>query len=180
MGDFGEIGRDTAVIVIALGAAVFDVRVRRIPSWLTLPGIAAGLVYWAIASTPRQFAGVAAVTALTFVVGFLLYAVSILGGGDGKLLTCVAALEGPGLFAECIAWMLVAGVVISIAILGWRRALVPLARRIGVSFVDLLRFGVASNPIAGSEPHRMPFAVVVLVAVVATMAAQRAGIRILP
>ncbi len=180
MGEFGANARDTAVILVSLGAAVFDVRFRRIPSWLTLPGIAAGFGYWAITSTPRQFAGVVAVTALTFVVGFLLYAVSILGGGDGKLLTCVAALEGPGLFAECVAWMLVAGVVISIAILGWRRALVPLARRIGVSLVDLLRFGIVSNPIEGSEPHRMPFAVVVLIAVVLTVAGQRAGFRLLP
>jgi Flp pilus assembly protein protease CpaA len=85
VGDPGDLGRDIVVVLVAVVAAVFDVRVRRIPSWLTLPGIAAGFVYWARHSTPGQFAGVVAVTALTFVIGFLLYTASILGGGDGKL-----------------------------------------------------------------------------------------------
>ena len=158
---------------------MFDLRIRRIPSWLTLPGIAAGFVYWALVSTPGQFAGVVAVTALTFGVGFLLFTASILGGGDGKLLTCVAALAGPGMFAECVVWMLITGVVVSIAILAWRRALVPLASRIGRWFVDLLRFGIVANPMEGSEAHRMPFAVVVLIAVVVTVTARHAGFRLL-
>lgn len=159
---------------------MFDLRIRRIPSWLTLPGIAAGFVYWALISTPGQFAGVVAVTALTFGVGFLLYAASILGGGDGKLLTCVAALAGPGMFAECVVWMLITGVVVSIAILAWRRALVPFGRRFGTSLVNFLRFGVVSNPLEDSEPHRLPFAVVVFGALVVTVAARRAGIGLLP
>lgn len=180
MDDAGGIGREAVLVLVALVAAGYDVRVRRIPSWLTLPGIAAGLGYGAIRSTPREFAVLVAVAALTFVAGFLLFVASILGGGDGKLLTCVAALAGPGMFAECLVWMLIAGVVISIAVLGWSRALLPLARRLGRSLFDLLRFGVVTDPMGESEPHRMPFAVVVLAAVIATVAARHAGITLLP
>ncbi len=166
--------------MITLAAAVYDVRFRRIPSWLTLPGIAIGLMFWAAAATPREFVAVVAVVVLAFLVGFLFYATGILGGGDGKLLTCVAALQGPKAFGECVVWMLVAGVAVSVALLGWRRALIPLVRRISSSLVDFLRFGVMSNPIEGEKPHRMPFAIVVLIAVVATLTARHAGVTLLP
>jgi Flp pilus assembly protein protease CpaA len=177
--DPAGIGRDIAVALLVLAAAAFDVRVRRIPWWLTVPGIGAGVCFGAITSTPRQFAGWMAITALTFAAGFVLYIASILGGGDGKLLTCVAAMAGPGMFAECIAWMLITGVVVSIAILTWTRALVPFARRVGVSLVQFMRSGTISDPMEGREPHRMPFAVVVCGGVLTALVAHRIGIRLL-
>lgn len=179
MDDAAGIGRDIVVALVVLAAAVYDVRIRRIPWWLTVPGIGAGLGFGAIISTPLQFAGWVAITALTFVAGFVLYMTSILGGGDGKLLTCVVAMAGPGMFAECIAWMLITGVVVSIAILTWTRALVPFARRLGLSFLQFMRSGTISDPMEGREPHRMPFAVVVCGGVLAALVAQRIGIRLL-
>jgi hypothetical protein len=83
------------------------------------------------------------------------------------------------MFAECIGWIVIAAIVISIAILGWSRALLPFARRAGRSIHDAVRFGIASDPMAGAEPHRMPFALVVFAGVLAAVAAQRAGVLLL-
>lgn len=180
MDDVAGNGREAILVLVALVAAGYDVRFRRIPSWLTVPGIAAGLVFGAMTSTPRQFALLLAVAALTFAAGFLLFVTSILGGGDGKLLTCVAALAGPEKFAECLVWMLIAGVVFSIAILAWSRALLPWLGRLGRSVAGLLRFGIAPDPMGEHEPHRMPFAIVVLAGGIAAIAARHAGVTLLP
>jgi Flp pilus assembly protein protease CpaA len=164
---------------VVIPAAVLDIRTRTVPSLVTVPGIVLGLVLWAADATPRQYAGVFAVVLLTFVAGFVLFASGILGGGDGKLLTCVAALEGPKQFGECLIWILVMAVVASMAILARRRTLAPLFRRLGQGMSDLLRFGAPSGSLVAGEPHRLPFALVVLLGTAAQWAAHLAGVAIL-
>jgi Flp pilus assembly protein protease CpaA len=174
VGDFSGIVQDTAVVLVTGTAAVFDLRTRRIPSQLTVLATLGGLLYGVFTLTPSQFGWLVGFTASMFACGFLLYVATVLGGGDGKLLTCVAALTGPGMFAERMAWLLVSGVVVSIAVLAWARALLPLLRRLAGAVRQWTQFGVLSNPLAGYELHRMPFAVVILIGVVLSIVARRA------
>lgn len=84
-----------AALAIATGAAVCDLRMRRIPNLLTFGAAATGLVYHLISGGGEAFGDSAAgwlVGALVFVVPFALRG---LGGGDVKLLAALGAWLGP-------------------------------------------------------------------------------------
>ncbi|EID11068.1 A24 family peptidase [Mycolicibacterium phlei] len=82
-----------AVLVWLLALSVFDLRERRLPNWLTLPGAA---VIPAVAALhgrgPAALAGAGALFAVYLVVH--LVAPASLGAGDVKLAPGIGALTG--------------------------------------------------------------------------------------
>lgn len=92
--------------VVVVAAAVTDLRARRIPNWLTLPSMAAGLVLNAVDGrlTPALLGMSAAL-----VLYFAFFALGFRGAGDGKLMGVVGAFVG---------WPDIATVVILVALLG--------------------------------------------------------------
>ncbi len=87
--------------------AVFDLRRRRIPNWLTLPALAIAL-WWAWG------AGTLGLALVTLAAGFLAFQADGLGGADGKLATVQAAVSP--------AALLITGLLIGITFLGLRLA----------------------------------------------------------
>lgn len=106
---------------IVLAAAVFDLRFRRIPNWLTGSGVALG---FAANLYERGFgsgllfslSGLAVATA----VYMLLYVLRALGGGDVKLMSAVGAFAG---------WQNWIGIFLVAAILGGFAAVILAAAR---------------------------------------------------
>ncbi len=103
------------------GAAV-DLRTGKIPNWLTLPAMAAGLVINCFAGLGlgRALEGMLAALAVYFV----FFAIGFRGAGDGKLMGAVGAFVG---------WPQVAVVMMIVALLGGLGAL-ALAWQRGVLF----------------------------------------------
>jgi prepilin peptidase CpaA len=97
IGEFFLPGTGQILLGVLTGvAALYDVRFRRIPNWLVLAGIIAGLA-WSIyvAGWPglgRSSAGLG----LGFALYFPLYLIRARGAGDVKLLAAVGAVTGPG------------------------------------------------------------------------------------
>jgi len=81
-------------ILVAV-AALFDIRFRRIPNWLVLAGIIAGLAWNAYSSGWSGLGSCAAGLGLGFVLYFPLYLLRARGAGDVKLLAAVGAIAGP-------------------------------------------------------------------------------------
>jgi len=113
---------EVILLVLVLVAAAYDIRYRRIPNWLTLPGVIAGLVLNAFVQTPApavlSFGGLLFALkglALAFGVYFFLYAIRAMGAGDAKLMAAVGALVG---------WQDWFGIFIVSAIIGGVAALV--------------------------------------------------------
>jgi prepilin peptidase CpaA len=75
-----------ALLILAATATWFDLRERKIPNWLTIPALVAGLLLnrW-------DGAAGALLGAAFYLPGFLL---GMAGGGDVKLLAAVGALAG--------------------------------------------------------------------------------------
>ncbi|GEM_PF-3071152 len=72
----------------AIAAGIYDAFTGEIPEWITVPMIVLGLIYawW------QGFIVAAAVVAVvTFIIGYAFYYTGLLGGGDGLLLTGIAA-----------------------------------------------------------------------------------------
>jgi prepilin peptidase CpaA len=91
-------------------AAITDLRVRRIPNWLTLTvvlsGLAQSLTSWALISPKQSLLGLV----VGFAVTFLLYIVGGRGAGDVKLTAGIGAWLGPW----PVLWVFVVAAIVSL------------------------------------------------------------------
>ena len=85
-----------ALVTLVSIAAVYDYRYRRIPNWLTLTGLIAGLGLNFILSGLTGLGGSARSLLFGFIVYFVLYLLRAMGAGDVKLMAAVSAMAGPG------------------------------------------------------------------------------------
>ena len=114
-------GVEVVLIVLVLAAAVYDVRYRRIPNWVSVSGAVIGL-----GLNTFLFNGVSGLIfsakglALGFGLYFLLYALHAMGAGDVKLMGAVGSLVG---------WQDWFGIFLITAILGGILALLVMVLR---------------------------------------------------
>jgi prepilin peptidase CpaA len=91
-------------------AAVTDLRVRRIPNWLTLTlvlsGLAQSLTRWALISPKQSLLGLV----VGFAVTFLLYIIGGRGAGDVKLTAGIGAWLGPW----PVLWVFMVAAIVSL------------------------------------------------------------------
>jgi prepilin peptidase CpaA len=156
------------VMFLAIWAGGMDWRFRRIPNWLTMPGIALGFVVngladgWPGLKTSVLGAGLGLAILLPFVL------VRALGGGDWKLVGAMGAFLGPGRLVEVlIGSMLVAGAMALMLIVykgRIRQSLGNMAHMLG-SFLTL-RLPGPEVSLDNPESAKIPFGVAVAVTVV--------------
>lgn len=114
-------GIELVLIALVLGAAVYDIRYRRIPNWLTVMGVAVGLLLnsFLYPGWPGLRLGLLGL-AVAFGVYFVLYALRAMGAGDVKLMAAIGAMVG---------WQNWFGIFIITAIFGGAAALVLVLMR---------------------------------------------------
>ncbi len=81
--------------MLAIAAAVWDVRQHRIPNWLTLPGVVAGIVLRSALLGWKGFGSAVAGCVLGGGVLLLFYMIRAMGAGDVKLMAAIGSLVGP-------------------------------------------------------------------------------------
>ena len=85
-----------ALIVTAIAAAYYDLRVRRIPNWLNLSGVILGLglntYFESFHGTLHALGGLS----VALCVYLPLYALKGMGAGDVKLMAAIGAMTGAG------------------------------------------------------------------------------------
>jgi prepilin peptidase CpaA len=86
---------EMVLLALLVGAAIYDVRYRRIPNWLTLCGVLLGLLLNWLIGPPE---GGVLFSVEGFVAGFgvymFLHLLRAMGAGDVKLMGAVGALVG--------------------------------------------------------------------------------------
>ncbi len=111
------------LLLLVIAGVYFDLKERRIPNWITMPGLAAGLLLQGfnggagglLTALVGSAAG-AALLAIPFALGWL-------GGGDLKLLAAIGALMGINFTLTTLLFSLAAGCIIAIAWLTVKRSL---------------------------------------------------------
>ncbi len=107
-------------VLVAIGAGILDWRYRRIPNWLTVSGLAAGV---AVNTILFRWPGLkAALLGTALGLGLLLPFVLVrsLGAGDWKLAGALGACLGPRqLLSVLMGTILVAGVM-ALAVVVWK------------------------------------------------------------
>ena len=114
-------GVEAVLLVLVLGAAVYDVRYRRIPNWLSVSGVLIGLalntfLYQGWPGLRLSLSGLV----VAFGVYIVLYALRAMGAGDVKLMGAVGALVG---------WQDWFGIFLTAAIVGGAMALILVATK---------------------------------------------------
>ena len=105
------------LVVIVLVAAASDIRTRRIPNWLTLPGVLAGiLVNVVMAGLPGLKMSLTGL-ALAFGLYLVLYVLRAMGAGDVKLMAAVGAIVGPAQWFAIFIATAVAGGIFAVALM---------------------------------------------------------------
>jgi prepilin peptidase CpaA len=109
------------VLLIVIPAAMFDLRQRRVPNWITLPAILLGIALNGIldfrdANLRNSLLGLG----LAFLIYFPLYLLRAMGAGDVKLMAAVGAIMG---------WANWLGIFVLTAVIGGLAAIVAVAAR---------------------------------------------------
>lgn len=155
-------------IVPALIAGVTDWRTRRLPNWLTVSTLLAGIAVNAIAS--RWFgikeALLGALLGLALLLPFVL--LRALGAGDWKLIGALGAWLGPTrLISVLILAIFVAGIM-ALALIIWKRRVGRTLRNIGHMLAALFTLHLPGPELSLDNPDsaKVPFGVAVALAVV--------------
>jgi len=154
--------------LFAAWAGFTDWRTRRIPNWLTVPGLALGIAVntalygWHGAKDSLLGAGLGLVLLLPFVL------VRSLGAGDWKLVGALGAFLGPGhLLAVLFATVVIAGVMALVLVI-WKKRFLRTLRNLGHLLAALFTFHLPGPELSldSSESLKIPFGVAVAIAVI--------------
>jgi len=126
---------------LVLVAAATDLRSRRIPNWLTLAGVLAGIVLNSFLNVDRFNWRTALLgLGLAFAVYFPLYLLRGMGAGDVKLMAAVGALMGPANWFAIFILSNVLGGIAAVLILLSKGRLWGTFRNVGYMLNELLHF----------------------------------------
>jgi prepilin peptidase CpaA len=154
--------------LLAVIAGFTDYRWRRIPNWLTVPGLLLGIAVnsialgWPGARSSLLGAGLGLLILLPFVL------LKSLGAGDWKLVGALGAFLGPQhLITVLFATLLIAGVMALIFVI-WRKRLGQTLRNIGRVLAAMATLHLPGQEVSLENPEalKVPFGVAVAIAVV--------------
>ena len=167
--------------MIVITAAVFDLRWRRVPNSLTLPGLILGIMLNTILFQREGLWSSLLGLGLAFLIYFTLYLLRGMGGGDVKLMAAVGAIVGPGNWLRIFFLTLVFGAMAAIVLIFVKKRVRRTMQNIGLILVSL-GSGQApyeENPqldVRGAEGARLPHAVTIGCGTLAFLLAQAAGV----
>jgi prepilin peptidase CpaA len=153
--------------LLAMCAGILDWRYRRIPNWLTMSGLAAGV---AVNTILYRWPGLKAALLGTLLgLGLLLPFVLVrsLGAGDWKLAGALGACLGPRqLFSVLMGTILVAGVM-ALAVVIWKGRLKRTLMNIAHLLAALFSLRMPGSEVSLDDPQstKIPFGVAMALAV---------------
>jgi prepilin peptidase CpaA len=161
---------------LTLAAGWVDYRTRKIPNWLTVPGLISGIgVHTVLGGWPGvKTSLLGAALALALMLPLVL--LRALGAGDWKLMGAVGAFLGPILFLfVLVGSIFVSGLMAMIEMMRTRRVRETFQNLI-VLVRGFISFGLRPNPaISLDNPSslKLPFGVAVAVSTLACFCAAR-------
>ncbi len=148
-------------MALALAAGGTDWRWRRIPNWLTVPGLLAGIAANAAVGglsgvkTSLLGAGLGLLLLLPFV--FL----RSLGAGDWKLAGALGALVGPGALLDVLMGSIFLAGVMALVLVIYKRRVGETLRNIGGMLRSMLTFRMPGAEVSLDNPRslKIPYGV---------------------
>jgi prepilin peptidase CpaA len=148
-------------VLLAMAAGWTDLRSRRIPNWLTVPGLAIGI---AVNTVLGGWSGLkASLLGAALGLGLLLPFVLLraLGAGDWKLAGALGAFTGPARLIDLLlASVFVAGLM-AVALVIYKGRVLQTLRNIGHILVSLVTFRLPGSRVSLDNPDslKVPYGV---------------------
>jgi prepilin peptidase CpaA len=155
-------------VLLSLVAGWTDLRSRRIPNWLTVPGLLIGIAAntavngWSGLKTSLLGAAVGLALLLPFVL------LRSLGAGDWKLAGGLGAFAGPSVLVDLlVASVFVAGLM-AVALVIYKRRVRQTFRNIGHILISLVTFRLPESRVSLDNPEslKVPYGVALALTVV--------------
>ena len=148
-------------VVFAVAAGFTDWRSRRIPNWLTVPGLLVGIAVNAATSgvgglkTSLLGAGLGLLVLLPFVI------VRSLGAGDWKLAGALGAFVGPGVLVDLLMVSVFVAGIMALGLVIYKRRFKETLRNIGRLLASLLTFRMPGPEVSLDNPQslKIPYGV---------------------
>lgn len=153
-------------MLVVITAAIFDLRWRRVPNWLTVSGVLLGLGLNTILLRSEGLWSSLEGLGLALLIYVPLYLLRGMGGGDVKLMAAVGAIAGPGNWLRIFFFTLIFGAVVAIILIFVKRRVRRTFQNIGLILLSLGsgRAPYAKNPeldVREEKGLRLPHAVTI-------------------
>ena len=148
-------------VLLAIIAGYTDFRSRRIPNWLTVPGLLIGVALntafggWTGFKSSLLGVGVGLALLLPFVL------LRSLGAGDWKLAGALGAFTGPGLLVDLLLGSVLVAGVMAVALVIYKGRTKETIRNIGHILVSLVTFRLPGAQVSLDNPDslKVPYGV---------------------
>jgi prepilin peptidase CpaA len=173
--------REGALILptaLAITAGWTDWRSRRIPNWLTVPGLLIGIAAnsWLRGWPGTKDSLLGAGLGLALLLPFVL--IRSLGAGDWKFVGALGAFLGPqNLLSVLLLGILVNGLM-ALIMIAWKKRLRETARNLGRMLAALLTIHLPGPDLTLDNPElvKVPFGVAIAIAVILYASRQAWGV----
>jgi prepilin peptidase CpaA len=165
-------------VLLALMAGWTDYKSRRIPNWLTVPGLLVGISLNAAArgSTGLKSSLLGAGLGLLLLLPFVL--LRSLGAGDWKLAGALGAFVGASVLLDLLLGSVFVAGLMAAALVIYKRRIRQTLRNIGHLLVSLLTFRSPGSEVSLDNPHslKVPYGVALALTVVGYGIARVSGL----
>ncbi len=155
-------------MVLSLLAGWTDLRSRRIPNWLTVPGlvigVAANTVFGGWTGLKTSLLG--ALVGLALLLPFVL--LRSLGAGDWKLAIALGGFTGPGLLMDLLIGSVFMAGLMAVALVIYKGRVRQTLRNIGHILISLVTFRLPGTHVSLDNPEslKVPYGVALALTVV--------------
>ena len=155
-------------VVLAGVAGWTDLRWRRIPNWVTVPGLLVGVTANTVLSGRAGLKDslLGAGLGLALLLPFVL--LRSLGAGDWKLAGALGAFTGPGLLVDLLLMSILVAGVMAVALVIYKRRTRQTIRNIGHILISLVTFRLPGTQVSLDNPDslKVPYGVALAFTVV--------------
>ena len=155
-------------MLLSLVAGWTDLRSRRIPNWLTVPGLLIGVAANTVLSgwSGLKTSLLGALVGLALLLPFVL--LRSLGAGDWKLAGALGAFTGPAALVDLLLGSVLVAGVMAVALVIYKRRTLQTIRNIGHILISLVRFRLPGHRVSLDNPEslKVPYGVALALTVV--------------
>ncbi len=152
---------------MALIAGWTDLRSRRIPNWLTVPGLVVGVIANTVLGgwSGLKTSLLGAVVGLALLLPFVL--LRSLGAGDWKLAGALGAFAGPSTLVDFLLGSIFVAGLMAVALIIYKGRVRQTIRNIGHILVSLVTFRLPGSRVSLDNPDslKVPYGVALAVTV---------------
>ena len=155
-------------VALALIAGWTDLRSRRIPNWLTVPGLVIGVVANTVLGgwSGLKTSLLGAVIGLALLLPFVL--LRSLGAGDWKLAGALGSFAGPALLMDLLIGSVFVAGLMAVALIIYKGRVRQTLRNIGHILISLVTFRLPGTQVSLDNPEslKVPYGVALALTVV--------------